>query len=228
MSAWFLKKPNFQLKDSVRLNRSHTKQKNYQTCHLFQIETRPVSIRELIRHCPTCPQSPSYRTGPFLFTRSGTNQKSWATIWRESWRKIARIPQLVERGKKKAHEWGNAPGLLIVTCHTDRNSELVQKKPAVIEEDYATCCCICQNLLLLLEQQEYQESGAPAQFGSTKISPKQLDLSSSETERVVGLIFYGYSRTEIYHQNSCHWQSPKGLHLEQNKEWKINCPFFLD
>ena len=60
---------------------------------------------------------------------------------------------LVERGKKKAIEWGKSPGLLIVTCLTDRTSDLVQRKKTVIEEDYATCCCICQNLLLLLEKE---------------------------------------------------------------------------
>ena len=59
-------------------------------------------------------------------------------------------PSLVERGKKKSKEWGHAPGLLIVTCLTEINSELVRKNPEVADEDYATCCCICQNLLLLL------------------------------------------------------------------------------
>ena len=106
-------------------------------------------------------------------------------------------PQLIERGKKKANEWGNAPGLLIVTCHTDRTSELVQKKPTVIEEDYATCCCICQNLLLLLETKGINTKWSTGRVWEHSKFPETIGLSSAEHERVVGLIFYGYSQQKL-------------------------------
>ena len=106
-------------------------------------------------------------------------------------------PQLIERGKKKANEWGNAPGLLIVTCHTDRTSELVQKKPTVIEENYATCCCICQNLLLLLENKGINTKWSTGPVWEHSKFPETIGLSSAEHERVVGLIFYGYSQQKL-------------------------------
>ena len=106
-------------------------------------------------------------------------------------------PRLIERGKKKANEWGNAPGLLIVTCHTDRASELVQKKPTVIEEDYATCCCICQNLLLLLENNAIATKWSTGPVWEHAKFAETIGLSSIENERVVGLIFFGYSEQAL-------------------------------
>jgi nitroreductase len=98
-------------------------------------------------------------------------------------------PQLIERGKKKANEWGNAPGLLIVTCHTDRKSELVQKKPTVIEEDYATCCCICQNLLLLLENNGIATKWSTGPVWEHVKFAETIGLSSSETNAWWDLFF---------------------------------------
>ena len=60
---------------------------------------------------------------------------------------------LTEKGQRKTKEWGEAPGILVITCHTERASELFRKNPSVEDEDYATCSCICQNLLLLLESE---------------------------------------------------------------------------
>ena len=63
-----------------------------------------------------------------------------------------------------------------------------------------------------LNKLEYLVSGVPAPSGSTKISPKQSDLSSSRNERVVALLFYGYSEQITPTPNSCSTgQSPKGL-----------------
>jgi nitroreductase len=100
---------------------------------------------------------------------------------------------LQDKGKRKAKEWGNAPGLLIVSCLTDLSSELLQKKPEVKEEDYATCACICQNLLLLMEAEGISTkwSTGPVwkhpQFAST------VGLHDPENERIVALLFYGFS-----------------------------------
>ena len=100
---------------------------------------------------------------------------------------------LEDKGKRKAKEWGNAPGLLIVSCLTDLSSELLQKKPEVKEENYATCACICQNLLLLMEAEGISTkwSTGPVwkhpQFAST------VGLHDPENERIVALLFYGFS-----------------------------------
>ena len=101
---------------------------------------------------------------------------------------------LRERAAKKTEEWGSSPGLLIITCHTDLSSELVVKKPAVIEEDYATCCCICQNLLLLLHN-----LGIAAKWSTGPVwkHPRFREVvgipHAPPDERVVALLFYGHT-----------------------------------
>lgn len=102
-------------------------------------------------------------------------------------------PSLVERGKKKSKEWGHAPGLLIVTCLTEINSELVRKNPEVADEDYATCCCICQNLLLLLANYGIATKWSTGAVWKHPEFAKTINMISPQNERVVGLIFYGYS-----------------------------------
>ena len=32
----------------------------------------------------------------------------------------------VEKGKRKAREWGEAPGIILVTCNTDNSSDLAR------------------------------------------------------------------------------------------------------
>ena len=82
--------------------------------------------------------------------------------------------------------------MLIVTQFTPRNSTLVQNKPEVIKEDYATCCCILQNLLLLLHNQGI---GAKWSTGPVWDHPEFANTvglhHGSPDEEVVGLIFYG-------------------------------------
>ena len=101
------------------------------------------------------------------------------------------------RGQKKAREWGSAPGLLVVTQYTPRNSKLVQNKPEVIREDYATCCCVLQNLLLLLHSQGI---GAKWSTGPVWEHPDFSSVvgikHSVPDEEVVGLIFYGKHQEE--------------------------------
>ena len=156
----------------------------------------PSIIRECVklsRHAPN-----HHRTEParFYLLDSKRIQKI-GKLFGEIVAQDRSDPQLIERGKKKAQEWGNAPGLLIITCHTDRTSELVQKKPAVIEEDYATCCCICQNLLLLLENKGIATKWSTGPVWEHSKFPKAIGLSSIEHEYVVGLIFFGYSQQEL-------------------------------
>lgn len=104
---------------------------------------------------------------------------------------------LVERGKKKAREWGTSPGLLIVTCHTDLDSELARNKPTVIEENYATCSCICQNLLLLFESEGISAKWSTGPVADHPEFIQTIGIQSPDCESVVALLFYGYSETEL-------------------------------
>ena len=106
-------------------------------------------------------------------------------------------PVLVEKGKRKTMEWGEAPGILLVTCKTDKSSSLVRKKPAVIEEDYATCSCICQNLLLLLESENIATKWSTGAVWEHSNFANSIGIQDPENERVVGIIFYGYSEQHV-------------------------------
>jgi nitroreductase len=106
-------------------------------------------------------------------------------------------PVLVEKGNRKTIEWGEAPGILLVTCKTDKSSGLVRKNPAVIEEDYATCSCICQNLLLLLEAENIASKWSTGAVWEHPDFAKNIGIQDPENERVVGMIFYGYSEQSV-------------------------------
>jgi len=106
-------------------------------------------------------------------------------------------PVLVEKGKKKAIDWGNAPGLLVVTCFTDLNSSLLCKKPEVADEDYATCACICQNLLLLMQVEGISTKWSTGPVWKHTDFADTIGLRSPESERVVALLFYGFCDTVL-------------------------------
>ena len=105
------------------------------------------------------------------------------------------VEALKEKAERKEREWGGSPGLLIVTCFTDHSSDLVAKKPAVAEEDYATCACICQNLSLLLHNLGI---GSKWSTGPVWKHPRFREVvgipHAPPDERVVALLFYGESR----------------------------------
>lgn len=101
------------------------------------------------------------------------------------------------RGQKKAKEWGSAPGLLIVTQCTPRASALVQNKPTVVKEDYATCCCIVQNLLLLLENLDIAAKWSTGPVWEHPLFRETVGiLNSPSDEEVMALIFYGKHEEE--------------------------------
>ncbi|MBT3638357.1 MAG: hypothetical protein HN531_15610 [Opitutae bacterium] len=156
----------------------------------------PALIRDLIetaRHAPN-----HHRTEPARFYLLDQERiKEVGRLFGEVVAVDESDPALVERGKKKAREWGASPGLLVVTCHTDLDSELARNKPTVIEENYATCSCICQNLLLLLENE-----GISAKWGTGPVFDhpeftETIGMQAPECESVVALLFYGYSETEL-------------------------------
>ena len=99
------------------------------------------SLIDVARHAPN-----HHRTEPARFYLLNSEKiKQVGQLFGETIAKDKKDPILIDKANTKTKEWGEAPGLIIITCHTDTNSELVRKNPAVIDEDYATCSCICQN-----------------------------------------------------------------------------------
>jgi len=168
-----------------------------------EIET----LLEIARHAPN-----HHRTQParfYLLDRARIQKVG--QLFGEVVRGDSSNKALIDKGNRKAIEWGQAPGLLIVTSQTDPHSELVQLNPEVVEEDYATCCCICQNLLLLFEA-----SGISAKWSTGPVwkhpdFASAIGLKSPATEKVVALLFYGFSE-EIIPARSLH---PLANHLLQ-------------
>jgi len=169
--------------------RTH-KPKNFQGAPPHQ---QIEALLEIARHAPN-----HHRTQPARFyLLDGERIKKVGQLFGEFLRGDGSSEALIEKGNRKAIEWGQAPGLLIVTSQTDPHSDLVRLNPEVAEEDYATCCCICQNLLLLFEA-----SGISAKWSTGPVWKHQdfasaIGLKSPETEKLVALLFYGFSTENI-------------------------------
>ena len=101
-------------------------------------------------------------------------------------------PESTAKGEKKTKEWGSAPGLLVVTQYTPRDSILVKNKPEVVKEDYATCSCIVQNLLLLLENAGIATKWSTGAVWSHPDFRQTVGIpNEAPDEEVVALLFYG-------------------------------------
>ena len=99
-----------------------------------------------------------------------------------------------EKACRKELEWGKSPGLLVVTCLTDRSSDLFLSKPEVAKEDYATCSCICQNLSLLLHNLGIASKWSTGPVWKHPRFAEVVGLFAGEPdEKVVALMFYGIS-----------------------------------
>ena len=152
----------------------------------------PAQVRELIdsaRHAPN-----HHRTEPARFYLLDSERiKKVGQLFGEVILKDSSDDHSIKKAEKKTKEWGMAPGLLVVTCNSDPDSDLAQKHPEVFDEDYATVSCICQNLLLLFESSSISAkwSTGPVwkhpQFAST------IGIKHPDIEKVVALIFYGFS-----------------------------------
>ena len=152
-----------------------------------------VRLLEDARHAPN-----HHRTEPARFYLLDPERiKQVGNLFGEVVSGFGKLPELFDKADRKAREWGNAPGLLIVTSLTDRNSRLTQKNPRVIEEDCATVCCIVQNLLLLFES-----SGISAKWSTGPVwehpnFATTVGLKNPKDERVVALLFYGLSDEQL-------------------------------
>ena len=157
----------------------------------------PEPDRDLIRRCiEVARKAPNHhRTEPAYFYLLSPRQiQGIARINADREAGPAPTPDLRKRADRKLKEWGETPGLLIVTCHTDRDSELVRSKPAVIEEDYAAVCCMTQNLLLLLHNQGIAAKWSTAPVCEHSDFAEIVGLRHRlPGERVVALLFYGWS-----------------------------------
>ena len=154
------------------------------------------SIMQLIDTARHAPNHPCTEPARFYLLDSKTIE-SVGRLFGEVVAGDASDPVLVEKGERKKEEWGTAPGLLIVTCRTDRSSALVRKKPAIIDEDYATCSCICQNLSLLFEARGLACKWSTGPVWEHPRFAETIRMREPENERVVALLFYGYSEQEL-------------------------------
>lgn len=155
------------------------------------------SLIGIARHSPN-----HHRTEPARFYLLNKEKIEWlGKLFGETLEGNGDDPVRVEKGKRKAREWGDAPSILLVTCHTDKSSDLVSKNPAVIEEDYATCSCICQNLLLLLESENIASKWSTGAVWKHPDFAEKLEVQNPNNERVVAIIFYGYSEQKVPSRN---------------------------
>ncbi|MBM4076390.1 MAG: nitroreductase [Planctomycetes bacterium] len=89
-----------------------------------------------------------------------------------------------EEAESKRKKWSAIPGWMAITCK--RSDDEIRQ-----QEDYAATCCFLQNLMLVL-----WSGGIGTKWSSGAVirHPQFFQLlgSNSETERVVGLLWYGY------------------------------------
>ena len=81
----------------------------------------PDSIIQLIDTARHAPNHHSTEPARFYLLASKTIE-TVGQLFGEVVAGIGSDPVLVEKGERKKKEWGTAPGLLVVTCHTDRAS----------------------------------------------------------------------------------------------------------
>jgi len=174
----------------LMISRRTHKPKNFQGAPPpKEIET----LLEIARHAPN-----HHRTQPARFYLLDSQRiEKVGQLFGEVVRGDGSSKALIEKGNRKAIEWGQVPGLLIVTSQTDPNSELVRLNPEVVEEDYATCCCICQNLLLLFESTGISAKWSTGPVWKHPDFSSVVGLKSPTTEKLVALLFYGYADENI-------------------------------
>ena len=153
--------------------------------------------REFVRHCiDVARKAPNHhRTEPaYFYILSQRQIHEIAELNAERIKETATSPEILQKASRKQQEWSATPGLLVVTCHTDRDSDLARAKPAVIEEDYAAVCCMTQNLLLLLHNHGIATKWSTAPVWEHARFAEVAGLKHGlPNERVVALIFYGLS-----------------------------------
>lgn len=163
---------------------------------LFSGVVSPRIVLQLIddaRHAPN-----HHRTEPARFYLLDSERiKKVGYLFGQIVSGFGKLPGYLEKAERKVREWGDAPGLLIITSLTNRSSLLAQKNPLVIDEDYATVCCITQNLLLLFEAAGISAKWSTGPVWKHPDFAPTVGLQDPENERVVALLFYGLSDEEL-------------------------------
>jgi len=159
---------------------------------LYEGAPDPAQVRELIDSARYAPNH--HRTEPARFYLLDADRiKKVGQLFGEVIRDDGTNDQLIKKSEKKTREWGMAPGLLVVTCHSDPASNLAQRHPEVSREDYATVSCICQNLLLLFESASISAKWSTGAVWKHPKFASTIGIKDPDIEKVVALIFYGFS-----------------------------------
>lgn len=125
------------------------------------------------------------RTEPwrfYLLDRARITQL--ADLWAEQLERQGSKPEKVET---KRREWGEAPGLVVVSCTSATDADEVTRL-----EDYGAACCAVQNLCLHLWSE-----GVASKWSTAGVSehedfwPLLGHEKAPEGARVVALLFYG-------------------------------------
>ncbi len=150
------------------------------TVHQFKPEPKPDDeiMRAAIEQAVWAPNH--YLTQPWRFYLLGEDGKQRLCLLNAELVKETRGERAAEITLKR---WREIPGWLVMTCQQSAD-EITR------QEDYAACCCVAQNMMLLLWERGI---GVKWTTGAVTRTPAFYDViqANSETEKVVGLFFYG-------------------------------------
>jgi len=150
------------------------------TVHQFKAGSKPDDeiLRDVVERAVWAPNH--HMTQPWKFYLLGEDSKNRICL--------LNAEQVNEKQGGKAAEikfkrWRDIPGWLVLTCQKSEDEITMQ-------EDYASCCCVAQNMMLLL-----WERGIGVKWTTGAVTRTQafhdIIKVNSETEKVVGLFWYG-------------------------------------
>ena len=101
-------------------------------------------------------------------------------------RDIVTVKKDAKAGAFKAKSWADKPGWLLVTCRIS-SDEIMQR------EDFAACAAAVQNFMLFLWKAGV---GSKWTTGDITRDPRFFEIVGvdARTEKIVGLIWYGYPK----------------------------------
>lgn len=108
------------------------------------LRTERPEHRKVLAALESARWAPNHRlTEPWTFyvldrERTGRLGELWADL-------LVRNGAKLEKVERKRSEWGQAPGVMILTCTSAPGADATTRK-----DDYAACCCAAQNFMLHL------------------------------------------------------------------------------
>lgn len=113
-----------------------------------------------------------------------------AELWAEQLQRQGSKPEKVE---SKRREWGEAPGLVVVTCASADAADETTRL-----EDYGATCCAVQNLALHLWAEGVASKWSTADAAAHEgFWPLLGHAAAPQGARVVALLFYGLPPEEL-------------------------------